>query len=50
MIVIVYREMAWISIGAPFTPQAAALDSMRVDDLIEAFTQAVAHARGDKNP
>jgi hypothetical protein len=50
MIIIVYREIAWISIDPPFTTQAAVLDSIRVNGLIDAFTQAVTQARGDTKP
>jgi hypothetical protein len=48
VIVIVYRGIAWISIDPPFATQAAVLDSMRVNDLVDAFAQAVKQARGDK--
>jgi hypothetical protein len=50
MIVIIHRGIAWISHDPPFTTQAAVLYSMRVNDLVDAFTQAVKQARGDKKP
>ena len=48
MIVIVYRAMVWVFIDPPFTAQVAVSTPVNIHSLIEALTQAVTHARGDK--
>lgn len=47
MIIIIYRAMAWVSIGPPFTTETT-LEPTRINDLMDALTQALKQVHGDQ--
>jgi hypothetical protein len=50
MIIIIYREIAWVSTSPPSTAEAATLEPVHIHSLIKVLTQAATQARGDKKP
>lgn len=48
MIIVVYRGKVWVSIDPPCTAETTVLKPIPIDSLMDALTQAVKQARGDK--